>query len=574
MPNELALLVDLLVALGTGLLGAFVAVRLHQSVILGYLVAGIAIGPFTPGIAGSVTSVQQMAEIGLVLLMFSVGLEISFVDLLRSGVPAVLGGAAQVVLVLGAGYLVGIVLGWSPLQALFLGSIVSISSTVVLSKVLGERGELDSPHGRLSLAWAAVQDLATVLLVVLLTGLGSGGQNPLSDTAWALGKAGLFLIVVGPLGYLVLPRAFSLVASLHNRELFVMMIAVVALGIAYASTFFGLSLALGAFIAGVALAESDLSHQILGEVTPLTDIFAALFFVSLGMLINPSAPVANPPVVIATLCLIVLVKGIITSLIPLVFGYAASVSLLTGVALAQAGEFSFVLASLGTGLGVLSQEDFSLMLVGVGASMALSPILVHAASPIARRLAMRNPSLPEEATAAAGDRGRRLAGHAVVCGYGRVGRIIAGALGQRGLPFVVIDEDSRVVRSLKERGVQVFLGNAANSVLLRSAGVERARTLVVALPDAVTGRQIVDYARGLNPNLDIVVRTHRWSERDWLLDRGVGEVVMGELELALEMTRHTLHRFGVSALEAQAAVQGLRRRVEREPYAEILEEEA
>ncbi len=572
LPGELTLLVNLLAAIGTGFLGATIAVLLGQSAILGYLAAGIIIGPFAPRISGNADSVQQMAEIGLVLLMFSVGLEIPFRYLLRAGRVALVGGGAQIAIVMAAGYGVGIALGWSPLQALFLGAVVSISSTAVLGKVLGERGERDSPHGQLALAWAAVQDLATVLLVVLLGALGTAGENPVVETAWALGKAGLFLLVIGPLGHIVLPWSFERVAALHSREVFILMVASVAIGIAYLSTFFGLSLALGAFVAGVALAESELSHEILGEITPITDVFAALFFVSIGMLIDPAALAANPVVAIAVLGLIVIAKGLVSSLIPLAFGYTSSVALLTGISLAQAAEFSFVLASLGTGLGVLSQQSFSLILVGVAASIALSPVLLQAASPLARRLAMRRPSrgMDQRAGPDGGEQGLR--GHAVLCGYGRVGRVIAGALSQRGLPFSVIDEEPRAVRNLRAHGVRAFLGSAANPILLERAGAARARILVVALPDSLAVRQIVDHSRELNPNLDVVVRTHSWTERDWLLRRGVGEVVMGELELALEMTRHTLHRLGVSSPEAQAVVQGLRRRVEVEPYADILDD--
>ncbi len=419
MTHDSTLLVNLVFAVGVAFLSALVAVRLRQSVILGYLIAGVVIGPFTPGFVGDIGVVQQLADIGIILLMFSVGLQVSVRDLLRSGLAALVGGNVQVLLTLGLGFLAGLALGWQPLEALLLGAVVSNSSSTVLTKILGERGELDSEHGHLSLAWSSVQDLGTVLMVVAFSTLAVGGEDLLVDSLWALGAASLFLMVAGPVGLVVLPRLFEWVAALRNRELFILMVTLVALGTAHASTFFGLSLALGAFIAGVVVGESDLSHQILGDVMPVRDIFSGLFFISVGMLVNPFAVVENPVVALLVLGLIVVAKGAMSALIPMLFGYSARAALLTGVTLAQSAEFSFLLARLGTDLGIVSQSSFSLMLGGVAASMALSPFLHQAAAPLARWLGKRVPSSALVERPVGEDPAKRLRGHAIVCGYGQ-----------------------------------------------------------------------------------------------------------------------------------------------------------
>lgn len=572
MTNEPHLLVNLVFAMGAAVVSAFVALRLRQSVLIGYLVAGVIIGPYSPGFVGDAKVVQELAEIGVILLMFSVGLEVSFRDLLRSGPAALVGANLQVAILIGIGYLVGTALGWSTMESLFLGAVVSGSSSILVIKILGERGELDTQHGHLTLAWLAVQDLGTVLLVVVLSALAGSGREMAHDMLWAIGKAVLFLGVAGPLAAVVFPRVFERVAALRNRELFILTVTLVALGTAYASTFFGLSLALGAFVAGVVVGESDLSHQILGEVMPVRDVFAGLFFISVGMLVNPVAVAQNPLPVILIVAVIVVIKGAVSALLVLLFRYPGQTALRTGIGLAQSAEFSFLLASLGVGLGVVSSGTFSSMMAGIVITIALAPMLYGAASPLARKLVRGFGDGALGKFPPSADPGKQLRGHAVICGYGRVGRIVAEALSRRQLPFVVISVDPRLVRRLREHGVHALLGNAANPVLLDLAGLARARVLVIAVPDAAESRQILDHARRVNPALDIVVRTHSWTERDLILDRGDAEVVMGELELALEMTRHTLHRFGVSTLEAQSAIHGLRRRVESDPHVDILED--
>ena len=551
---DAGLIAQLAVALLAALVGAVIAARLGQSVILGYIVAGIAVGPFTPGFVGDAETVNALADVGIVLLMFAIGVQFSVRQLLAAGTVATLGSTAQVLLTIAVGSAVGIALGWQPLEALFFGAVVSNSSSTILSKVLGERGELDSPQGNLALAWSAVQDLGTVALIVVLSALADGSDGAfLPGLAWEVGRAGLFLVLLIPIGLRVLPWLFDRVAGLRNREVFVLAVGAVALGLAVAASWFGLSLALGAFVAGVVVGESDLSHQILGEILPLRDIFAGLFFVSVGMLVDPGFVVRELPLLLVVLALIVPIKGAICAGLAMLLRTPPATAVLAGAALAQSAEFSFLLARLGSDLGVVSPTVFSLMLSGAAASIILAPSVYAGARPLAGDAARR---WPGGGPAAETDQG--LSGHAVICGYGRVGRVVGAVLRGRA-PFVVIEEDPRIVQGLREEGIPVIQGNAALRAVAERAHLDRARVLVVALPDPVNVRLVVDHARAVAPDLDIVVRTHSEDERRFLQARGVDEVVLGEWELALEMTRHALQGVGVDDRDTEATIQALRR---------------
>ncbi len=560
-----ALLVNLVIALVAALVGALIAARLGQSVMLGYILAGVAIGPFTPGFTGDPETVEALADLGVILLMFAIGVELSLRELLRVGRVALLGALAQISAMVGVGYLIGAALGWEPLEGILFGAVTAISSAVVFGKLLGDRGESESEHGRIALAWSSVQDLSTIVMVVVLTALAEGGDSLLPSVLWALGKAALFLTLVATLGSVALPWIFDHVAGLRNREVFVLVTAAVALGMAYASSFFGLSLALGAFIAGIVVSESDLSHQVLGEIMPLRDIFAALFFVSVGMLVDPTFALQNLPLVLLALALILLLKPALSAGITKLMGYPTGVALLAGITLAPSAEFSFLLARLGLDLEVVSPGIFNVMLAGAAGSIVLFPLLYRVAGPLTRWVERRLPESPL-ATHPDLEEGSRKAPrrHAVICGYGRVGSVIGPALERRGFPYVVIEQDPDLVRGLREKGVTALLGSASNPVLLERAGLARARLLLVAVPDPIATRLIVEHALRMNPDVDIAVRTHSWAERDFMVRRRVGKAVMGELEMALELTEYALHRFGVSSTEIRGILLGLRNRVEME----------
>ncbi len=547
------LIANLALALLAALVGALIATRLRQSAVIGYIAAGVVIGPFTPGFVADPNAVQELADIGLVFLLFTIGAELSLRDLAKAGTVALLGGAVQVLLTIAIGTLVGVALGWELGGAVFFGAALAISSGAVLSKVLADRGELEAEHGRIALAWSTVQDLATIVLVVLLPALAAEPPTGLADVAIALGKAGVFLILLIPLGSRVFPKAFEWLARLRNRELFVLAVAAMALGTAFVSTLFGVSLALGAFVAGLAVGESDLSHQVLAEIVPLRDVLAGLFFVSIGMLVDPVFMATSWPLVLLVLLLMLAVKGGIVGGLAALLGSSPRTAAQVGVAMAQCGEFSFLLARLGRDGGSVTADGFNLILAGAAVSIVVAPPLHASAGRVVRGLE-RAMSREEVAVPPPGRR------HAVICGYGDVGQLIGEALTRRGFSFVAIDHDPRVVRRLREQGVVALLGNADNPVILDRAGLDQARVLVVAVPDAVAARQIVDYAHRGWPRLDIVARTHSEEQVRELRSRGVDLAVSGELELALEMARHTLHRFGVTSAETIAILQGFRSR--------------
>lgn len=545
------LLVNLVYALGVAVVGATIAIRLGQPAIVGYIIGGIAIGPHTPGFVGDIVAVEALADIGVILLMFAIGVQLSLRDLLQVGRVASAGGILQVAALIAAGYAVGTALGWPDIEALFFGAFISNSSSTVLSKVLNERGELDAPHANLSLAWSSVQDFSTVALVVILTSLATGEGGLGGTILVSLFRALLFLALLVPLGLKVLPWFLERLAGLHSRELFVLAVAALALGAAYVSSLFGLSLALGAFVAGVVVGESDLSHQILGAVSPLRDVFAGMFFVSVGMLANPGFVVGHAGSVLGAVSLIVLVKsGLVAAILGLA-GHPFRTALLTGVGLAQSAEFSFILARVGAGLGVVSAEMFSLMLSAAAVSIALSPYLIRSAAALAARIERlsgpgEGPKTPVPA----------LKDHTVICGFGRVGRVICQSLAQGGHPFVVIEQDQRLVRELLGQGIPAITGYADSAAVLEQAGLERARVLVIALPDALAVRQVVDYCRRLHPGLPIVARTHSEEELEYLHRLGVNDAVLGERELAAEMVRCTLRCLRPGAAGPEETAQG------------------
>lgn len=556
------LLVTLAVALLAGTIGAALAVRARQSAIVGYIAAGIVIGPHTPGFVGDVEMVQALADIGVIFLMFAIGNQIRLADLVRFGPVAGLGGSLQVLLMIGLGYVVGRWLGWGELESFVFGAVISNSSSTIIARILSERGEIDTEHAHVSLAWSTVQDLGTIVLVVLITALATIGEVG-GELGLALGKAVIFLAVVLPLGLRVVPLALEWLASFRSRELFVLGVVTLALGTALLAAVFGISLALGAFVAGLLIGGSDLSQEVLGETRPFRDLFAGLFFVSVGMLVEPDLLAQNLPLALLAVALIVPVKGLLVTLIAAAFRLPARTAILTGITLAQSAEFSFLLARLGVDLGVVSSTVFSLMLSGAAVSIIVAPFLHRVGAPLARgwdrRLAAVTGAPLSLAEVGGGDDrpSRRVA---VICGFDRVGRLIGSALERRGFRYVVIDEDPRVVRELRERGVGALRGSAENRAVLDQAPLGSAAVLVVALPDPLVARQVVANARRDHPWLPIVVRTHSGAERDVLKRLGATEVVIGETELGLEMTRFTLRRLGLSGTEAQAVVQGMRGR--------------
>jgi monovalent cation:H+ antiporter-2, CPA2 family len=539
---NLTFLLTLAVAFAAAFVGGAIAVRLKQSPIVGYLLAGLIIGPFTPGFNADTGTTQRVADVGVILLLFGVGVHFSLRELARLRVVAGVGGVAQIALMIGVAMLTGAALGWSPLASFFLGSAAAISSSAVLAKLLEERGEEGSAHGTVALSWMVVQDLATVVLVVLLTGFSSDNGNLGTSIATAIGKAVLFVGVLLIVGAKVLPWGLDRVTAFNSRELFLVAIAGLSLGTAYLAEEVGISLALGAFLAGLVLSESDLSHHILGEIGPIRDVFAVLFFVSVGMLVNPTMIARSLPTFGIILGLIVLAKGLLSSGLIALLRYPVGTALLAGAGIAQAGEFSFLLARLGRDANVLSAERFTLILGACVASIVLSPLLFGGVERATSRLEARWIHRPEYSPEPGASPLYR--DHIVICGYGRVGGTVARVLHRWGIPVVVVEEARDTVRRLREQDRAVVFGNAANPFVLGAAGIQRARGVVIALPDALDARRVLSEVRGKRPDVDIIIRAHSDAEQAYLMGHGATEVVVAEEELALEMVHHTLHRAG------------------------------
>jgi CPA2 family monovalent cation:H+ antiporter-2 len=528
---------------------------LRQSVIAGYIAAGLVLSPFTPGPVGDVESIERLADIGVVMLMFGVGVHFSLRQLAASSL-AVMGAAIQMPVSILIGLVAALAAGWTWREGLFLGAVAAISSSIVLTKLLEERGEEGAAHGRIAIAWGIAQDLATIALVVLLSGITEAGDNLAPTLGLAVLKAAAFITAMVVVGTRALPWMLIQVARLGSRELFILAVGGLSLGTAVLSEQFGLSLALGAFIAGMVVSESDISYNALGEVLPIRDVFAALFFVSVGMLVDPSLIIEHI-VLWVVLVGVVLAKGAVIVLVTLaVLRYPLHTAVMAGLGLAQSAEFSFILARQGQEAGVVSNTVFSLMLSATAATTLLAPLLYRLA-PVAERglsrVALPPPrALPEPAQSLP------VRNHVVICGAGRVGSLVASVLRQRGQRYVLIEMDRRRAEALRAAGEPVIYGNAAHPPVLAQAALPAARTLVVAVPDPVTAHQIVQEARRIAPRLDIVVRAVSSADADALRALGAAEAVIAERELALEMTRHTLHRIGVSTLEAQALLQRLR----------------
>lgn len=557
-------------ALGAAFIGAIIAVRFQQSVVIGFILAGIIIGPYTPGIVGDAHAVDALANIGIILLLFAIGVQFSVPDLLQVGRVAILGGLAQVVILIGIGYAIGIALGWGSLEAFAFGAVVSNSSSTVLGKVLGDRGELSTIQGRVGLAWSTVQDLSTIALIVILTALASDGGNLLLDMGWALVKAGAFFALLIPIGSKLLPWMFERLAMLQNREVFLMAVALLAMGTGYAASFFGLSVAIGAFLAGVIVSESDHSHHILGEIVPIRDIFAGLFFVSVGMLADPEFIIESFPLVLVGAFTIILIKGLVVTGISMLFEYPLRASLLIGVTLAQSAEFSFLLARVGVDLGVISARVFNLLLAAIVISIILSPTLHRVMNavtlPLERRLQKKRFAPANSHAPPPPD----FTGHTIICGYGRVGSRIGAMLQKFGFPFVAIDNNIHVASQLQDFNSRIYYSSIDNPAVLDRAGLATARLLVLAVPDVIAARRAIDYARQVNPNITIVARSHSDAERMALVEQGVDEAVMGELELALEMTRFALTELGINPEEAHAVIDRLRHENDHLPWEEAI----
>ena len=557
--EDLRFVLDLVLAVVAAFAGGLVAQRLGQPVILGYLVAGVAIGPFTPGPIADPHTVHVLAEIGVAFLMFAVGAELSLGELRRLGRVASLGGTLQIACTMGLGPLLAPALGLSFVQGVFLGALLALSSTVVALKVLMGRGELQTLHGRVALGILVTQDIAVVPMVVVLPALAAGSEGLLGNLALAALKAGGILLGAYAIGARAVPWLLGHLAVSRTRELFLLGVVGLALGTALVTQISGLSLAFGAFLAGLVVAESEFRTQVIAEVLPLRDLFASLFFVSVGMLINPPALASNAGLVALLGAVVVVGKVAIVALVVLLLGLSGRVALLAGLSLAQVGEFSFVLARIGVDRGAIPPAIFDLTLATALVTIVLTPTLLRAA-PLLLRALERLPAIgawfapPVEPDPAAGN----LRAHTVICGFGRVGRELASALERRGLQYLVVEYNPLIVRELRARGVPVVYGDAVNPAVLEHAHLDTATLLAVLMPDAIATEGATRQARSLNRRLDIVARARDVHDVARLQRAGATEVVQPEFEAGVEVIRHALRRYGVSGLELVQLAAGRR----------------
>ena len=580
MPHETTLIATLVVSLALAFAGGFLASKLRLPPLVGYLLAGVAVGPFTPGFVGDEALASQLAEIGIILLMFGVGLHFSIKDLLavrRIAVPGALGQMA-VVTALGAG--IAHLWGWSFGAGLVFGLALSVASTVVLLRALEERNTLDSINGRIAVGWLIVEDLAMVLALVLLpafAGVLGGDPRALAGhvaggslgfaLALTLGKVGLFLALVLAVGKRLVPWVLEQAARTGSRELFTLSVLATALGIAFGSAeLFGVSFALGAFFAGVVLSETDFSHQAAADSLPLKDAFAVLFFVSVGMLFDPGILLREPLAVLAVLLVIVAGQSLAAFGIVLAFGYPVPTALTVSASLAQIGEFSFILAGLGVALGLLPPEGRDLILAGALLSITLNPLVFAGLDRLTAWL-RRRPELMAWLERSSGeglavlpvqDDEKGPHGHAIIVGYGRVGSVVGKGLADQGLPVVVVDLDRRHVEELRERGVAAVYGDASTPGVLEAARADRARLIVIATPEGFQTRRTIELARQLNPAIDIAVRTQSEAEVAYLERQGIGLAVMGLRELAFGLLDYALRSLGTSEDKAKLLVANLR----------------
>jgi len=545
--HDLTLLINIVTALAAALLGGWLARRMGFPTLVGYLLVGVAIGPFTPGFRGHGETISQLAELGVIFLMFGVGLHFSLSDLARVRRVAVPGALGQMAVTTLVGAVFARSLGWPLPACIVLGIATSIASTVVLLRGFTDAGLLDAREGRLAVGWLVVEDLAAVLILLVLPSFASAeGGFDVAAIGMTLVKAAAFIVIMLFAGARVMPWMLLTIAKTRSRELFVLLALLAAVGTALAAAaLFGVSLALGAFLAGMVVSESPLSHQVGADLLPFREAFSVLFFVSIGMLVDPSYLLEHAVPVLALALIILLWKAIAGSAICLLLGQQLGTSVLLGVGIAQIGEFSFMVGRAGFDAGLLHADQYSLILASALVAIILNPLLFRSAPRLTRALGnlpgLKRLRPAQTGPFAAGDVGER---HVVVVGCGRVGGHIVDVLGTLGIPYVVIESDAEKVEQLHRRKVPVLFGDASNSDIMKVARLDRARALVVTIPDDAAASIVVGGAQNLAPGLPIVARASTQAGVKELSRLGANDVIHPELEGGLEIVRHTLLRLG------------------------------
>jgi CPA2 family monovalent cation:H+ antiporter-2 len=547
---------DLAAVFIAAVLGGGLAYMMRQPLVLGYVLGGIAIGPFTPG--PSITdlhSFELFAEVGVVLLMFSVGIEFSVHDLMRVKWVALAGGPLGIFMSIGLAMAVGGVMGWPLTQSIVIGAVISMASTMVLARLLLDRGEIRSRHGRVMVGITLVEDLAVVAMTVLVPALGTFDSARLIVIGEALGRAFLILAPFGYLAAKVIPPIMTRVAKTQNQELFLLVALAIGLGTAALTQMAGLSLALGAFLAGLIISGSDYGHETLARVLSIRDAFVALFFVTIGVLIDPLVILDNLPLLGTMIGLIVLGKLGIWTIVVRLFGYGWSIAFLVGVGLTQIGEFSFVLVQVARSAGHVGSDVYNATLAASLITILLNAVLVRV---VPRWMGRRELSKASRAAALQEPSHEPRRDHVLLCGFGRVGGAVGKALESFGLPYVVIESDPDKIHRLRIRGTPCIYGDASHQELLARAGAAEARLVILALPEIEPAALAVRRVRALNPSVPVLARAHGRIEAENLARMGATIVVQPEVEAAATMIDHLLTRFNVPKDQVAGSIHRLR----------------
>ncbi len=557
---EIALLNDMVVLFGLALVTVVLFRQLKLPSIIGFLCTGILAGPYVLRLITDTHQVEQMAEIGVVLLLFTIGIEFSLKELLRIKSLVLWGGGLQVGVTIGVVALLGLMLGFPWQQAVFFGFLVSLSSTAILMKLLMDAGEMDTPHGKTCLGILIFQDLCVVPLMLFTPFLGGEG-NGLTGIVVVIAKA-LVVVVASHFGArFAVPWIFNQVVRTKSRELFILSIIFIGFGTAFLTAQAGLSLALGAFIAGLAISESEYSHQVMGDIIPFRDAFISLFFISVGMLLDPTVVLRHPLVVLMIIIAIVVIKWSVASGAALVLRFPPKPALISGLLLAQVGEFAFVLSHAGQKYGLLNPEQYQLFLAASVATMALTPFSLCFAEPLADRLAAHLPASLKRLARTTGVSHDRFPSedHVIIIGFGVNGKNLARVLTGNGIPYIAIETNHHTVKLERKKGTRIIFGDASRPEILSHALIEKARTVVVAISDATATRRIVVQARQMRPSIHLIVRTRYVAEMEPLFQLGVNDVVPEEFETSVEIFSRVLRTYLIPHDQIEHCIAEIRR---------------
>ncbi len=557
---EFHLLKDLVLLFGLALVTVVLFRQFKLPSIIGFLCTGILAGPYALGLIKDAHQVEQLAEIGVVLLLFTIGIEFSLKELLRIKHLVLWGGGVQVGVTIAAVAVVWLLLGFSWQQAVFFGFLVSLSSTAILMKLLMDAGEMDSPHGKTCLGILIFQDLCVVPLMLFTPFLGGAGDG-LTGIVIVSAKALVVVVVSHFSARFAVPWIFNQVVRTKSRELFILTIIFVGFGTAFLTAQVGLSLALGAFIAGLAISESEYSHQVMGDIIPFRDAFISLFFISVGMLLDPTVVLRHPLIVLLIVLGIVLIKWLVATGAALVLRFPPKPALISGLLLAQVGEFAFVLSQVGQKYGLLNSEQYQLFLAASVATMALTPFALNLAEPLANRLSAWLPAVLKRGTRTTGVSHDRfpMEDHVIIVGFGINGKNLARVLNGNGIRYIAIESNHHTVKAERKKGTRIIFGDASKPEILSHALIEKARIMVIAISDATATRRVAAQARTLRPAIHLIVRTRYVAEMEPLYQLGVNDVVPEEFETSVEIFSRVLRTYLIPSDQIEHCIAEIRR---------------